>query len=93
MAPAVSARRYTAQPLLPSPPPRNLPRWQRYAVARPADIIDRPAITIVIDDLGVMHAGTERVVAMPGPAHPLLVPVRQEPAGPGGGRRRCAAMR
>ncbi len=43
-----------------------LPRWQRFAVARPANI-DRPAITIVIDDLGVMHAATERVVAMPGP--------------------------
>jgi polysaccharide deacetylase 2 family uncharacterized protein YibQ len=43
-----------------------LPRWQRYAVGRPANM-EKPAITIVIDDLGVMHAGTERVVAMPGP--------------------------
>ncbi len=48
------------------PPTPILPRWQRYAVGRPANI-EKPAITIVIDDLGVMHAGTERVVAMPGP--------------------------
>ena len=42
------------------------PRWQRYAVGLPPKA-DRPAITIVIDDLGVMHPATERVVAMPGP--------------------------
>lgn len=42
------------------------PRWQRFAVARPQQV-DKPAITLVIDDLGVMHAATERVVAMPGP--------------------------
>jgi polysaccharide deacetylase 2 family uncharacterized protein YibQ len=43
-----------------------LPRWQRYAVPR-TRLIDRPAITIVVDDLGVVHPATERVVAMPGP--------------------------
>jgi polysaccharide deacetylase 2 family uncharacterized protein YibQ len=42
------------------------PRWQRFAVAHPAKV-DRPAITIVIDDLGVVHPATERVIAMPGP--------------------------
>ncbi len=42
------------------------PRWQRFAVALPQKS-DRPAITIVVDDLGVMHPATERVVAMPGP--------------------------
>lgn len=42
------------------------PRWQRYAVARPTHT-ERPAITIVVDDLGVMHPATERVIAMPGP--------------------------
>ncbi len=42
------------------------PRWQRYAVARP-HLVDRPAITIVVDDLGVVHPATERVVAMQGP--------------------------
>jgi polysaccharide deacetylase 2 family uncharacterized protein YibQ len=51
-------------PTVPATP--VLPRWQRFAVARPANF-DKPAITIVIDDLGVVHAGTERVVAMPGP--------------------------
>ncbi len=42
------------------------PRWQRYAVAHPARV-ERPAITIVIDDLGVVHPATERVIAMPAP--------------------------
>ena len=42
------------------------PRWQRYAAAGPSNA-DRPAITIVIDDLGVVHPATERVIAMPGP--------------------------
>ena len=42
------------------------PRWRRYAVAAPADR-DKPAICIVIDDLGVVHPATERVIAMPGP--------------------------
>jgi polysaccharide deacetylase 2 family uncharacterized protein YibQ len=53
-----------APPTVPATP--LSPRWQRYAVALPPKA-DRPAITIVIDDLGVMHAATERVVAMPGP--------------------------
>lgn len=42
------------------------PRWRRYAVAAPADR-EKPAICIVVDDLGVVHPATERVVAMPGP--------------------------
>lgn len=42
------------------------PRWRRYAVAAPANR-DKPAITIVIDDLGVVHPATERVLAMQGP--------------------------
>lgn len=51
----------TSVPATPAPP-----RWQRYAVARPTNV-DRPAITIVVDDLGVVHPATERVLAMPGP--------------------------
>jgi len=42
------------------------PRWQRFAVPAPATN-GRPAITIVVDDLGVMHPGTPRAVALPGP--------------------------
>ncbi len=42
------------------------PRWQRYAARAPLQD-GRPAITLVIDDLGVVHAGTQRVVALPGP--------------------------
>ena len=51
-------------PTVPATP--MAPRWQRYAVARPTNL-DRPAITIVVDDLGVVHPATERVVAMQGP--------------------------
>ncbi len=51
-------------PKLPASP--AAPRWQRYAVAAPADR-DRPAITVVVDDLGVMHPHTERVLALPAP--------------------------
>lgn len=63
-APVVLAQPAIVTPTVPASP--VLPRWQRYAVGRPANV-EKPAITIVIDDLGVMHAGTERVVAMPGP--------------------------
>lgn len=51
-----------------SPAPRQgpPPRWQRMA-ARPPAADGRPAITLVVDDLGVVHAGTQRVVALPGP--------------------------
>jgi polysaccharide deacetylase 2 family uncharacterized protein YibQ len=55
-----------ATPIASVPATPALPRWQRYAVARPINT-DRPAITIVVDDLGVVHPATERVVAMPGP--------------------------
>jgi polysaccharide deacetylase 2 family uncharacterized protein YibQ len=60
-APALlrGARAATLSPPLP-------PRWQRYAVpAFPAG--DRPVISIIVDDLGVIHPGTARAVALPGP--------------------------
>ena len=41
-------------------------RWLRYAVV-PQHPEGRPIITIVIDDMGVMHANTGRAVALPGP--------------------------
>ena len=58
----------TSVPAAPVPPqPTTLqPRWQRFAVAPPATY-GRPAISIVIDDLGVIHPGTPRAVALPGP--------------------------
>ncbi len=40
--------------------------WQRYAVPVQG-APGRPAITIVIDDMGVMHPGTSRAAALPGP--------------------------
>jgi polysaccharide deacetylase 2 family uncharacterized protein YibQ len=44
----------------------KLPRWQQLAVAPPkAD--GRPIITLVIDDMGVMHPGTNRAIALPAP--------------------------
>jgi polysaccharide deacetylase 2 family uncharacterized protein YibQ len=42
------------------------PPWQRNAIASPAQD-GRPAITLVIDDMGVMHPYTAQVVALPGP--------------------------
>lgn len=44
----------------------NLPPWRRYAV-RPPVIDGRPAITIVIDDLGVQRSHTTRILALPAP--------------------------
>ena len=44
----------------------GLPPWRRNAV-RPPAVDGRPAITIVIDDLGVLRSGTTRTLALPGP--------------------------
>lgn len=53
----------------PAPAPgasANMPPWLRNAVAAP--LLDgRPAITLVIDDMGFMHPYTERAAALPGP--------------------------
>jgi len=68
-SPAVSTAPGTPSSVVPSasaPATAAAPRWQRYAVAQPTNT-DKPAITIVIDDLGVVHPATERVIAMPGP--------------------------
>ncbi len=48
------------------PTPITKPRWQRNAVAAP-QFDGRPAITLVIDDMGVVHPGTNRVMALPAP--------------------------
>lgn len=49
-----------------APSPSLPPRWQRYAMpAAPAD--GRPVISIIVDDLGVIHPGTARAVALPAP--------------------------
>ncbi len=55
-----------------APPPSvpasvvTLPPWRRNAVRAP--VVDgRPAITIVIDDLGVLRSGTARTLVLPGP--------------------------
>jgi polysaccharide deacetylase 2 family uncharacterized protein YibQ len=51
---------------VPSTPVDIRPPWRRNAVAAP--ISDgRPAISLVIDDLGVMHPYTAQAVALPGP--------------------------
>lgn len=44
----------------------SLPPWRRNAIRAP--LVDgRPAITIVIDDLGSLQPGTSRTLALPGP--------------------------
>ncbi len=54
-----------ATPVLPSGG-SAVPTWRRFAVT-PQPPNGRPIICVVVDDLGVMHKGTERIVAMPGP--------------------------
>jgi uncharacterized protein len=67
----------TPPPLAAAAPPSNqalaspvltdtLPPWRRNAVVAPA-LDGRPAITLVIDDMGVMHRYTDQAVALPGP--------------------------
>jgi hypothetical protein len=51
----------------PAPPqPAGPPPWVRNAVVAP-EHGGRPAIALVIDDMGFMHPHTERAVALPGP--------------------------
>ena len=51
---------------MPATAAADLPTWQRHAIRQP--VMDgKPAITIVIDDMGWMHPGTERALALPGP--------------------------
>jgi len=65
-APAI-IRPVRSAPLVPPlSAPVPPPRWQRFAAAAPPSY-GRPAISIVIDDLGVIHPGTPRAVALPGP--------------------------
>jgi hypothetical protein len=45
---------------------RPVPRWQRFAVPAPRHD-GRPIITVIVDDMGVMHANTQRAVALPAP--------------------------
>jgi polysaccharide deacetylase 2 family uncharacterized protein YibQ len=50
----------------PPPPLTDRPRWLRNAIPAPRRD-GRPAITLVVDDMGVIHPGTARVMALPGP--------------------------
>ena len=45
----------------------GVPAWRRYAVAPPALSKGKPAIAVVMDDLGVDKARTRRAIALPGP--------------------------
>ena len=68
-APAGAAAGTPSPPILaPNPAPAVAlpPPFIRYAVAPPKSD-GRPIICIVVDDLGVMRRGTDRVLAMPGP--------------------------
>lgn len=44
----------------------KLPTWRRNAIL-PPPLDGRPAITVIVDDMGWMHPHTERAVALPGP--------------------------
>ena len=53
------------------------PPWRRNAVAAPAPD-GRPAITLVIDDMGVMHPYTAQAAALPGPLTLAWFPFARE---------------
>ena len=55
-----------AAPTTPAQAATLLPAWRRNAIAPPA-ADGRPAITVVVDDMGWMHPHTEQAVALQGP--------------------------
>jgi hypothetical protein len=57
--------------------PGPLPPWRRNAVIAPA-LDGRPAITLVIDDMGVMHRYTDQAVTLPGPLTLAWFPFAQK---------------
>ena len=57
---------FVSAPIGPEPEVGIIPRWQQFAVPRRRGDT-RPMLSIVIDDMGYMHAGTERAVALPAP--------------------------
>jgi polysaccharide deacetylase 2 family uncharacterized protein YibQ len=54
-----------SRPIPQAMPPGEQPQWLRFAAAAPIDIRDRPRVAIVIDDLGLDRARTERVIGLP----------------------------
>ncbi len=64
-APLVPAPSVPA-PSIPAQAASALPPWQRNAI-KPPVLDGRPAITIVIDDMGWVHPYTERAASLPGP--------------------------
>jgi len=65
------------QALAPPLPAGTLPPWRRNAVAAPP-LNGRPAITLVIDDMGWMHRYTDQAVALPGPLTLAWFPFAQK---------------
>ena len=57
---------YISPPTGPGPAPGSVPRWQQFAVPRRRGDT-RPMLSIVIDDMGYMRPGTDRIAALPGP--------------------------
>ncbi len=66
-APAESAAlRKASLPALPEVEARDVPAWQRFAVAA-GNPGNRPMIAVVLDDLGLNRPGTRRAIELPGP--------------------------
>jgi uncharacterized protein len=69
--PAPSTQTAMIPPVVPrvTPPaagsPGEQPPWLRFAAAAPVGDRDRPRVAIVIDDLGLDRARTERVIGLP----------------------------
>ncbi len=66
--PGAGALQQVALPVPPVPEitTANRPAWQRFAVPV-ANLGTRPMIAVVLDDLGLNRAGTQRAIALPGP--------------------------
>ncbi len=70
----VAAAPVTLPAVKPAIVPDGTPAWRRFAVAPPALSGGKPAIAIVMDDLGVDKARTRRAIALPGPLTTAWLP-------------------
>ncbi len=64
-APAAAPPGPEAAPL-PGPAPAGRPAWEKYALAAPPSE-GKPMIAVIIDDMGVDHRRSERILKLPGP--------------------------
>jgi uncharacterized protein len=76
-APRAAAAAPRLVPVPVPPAPGDEPTWLRHAAAVVARN-GRPAVAVVIDDLGLNPRGTERIAALPGPLTMAFLPYGRE---------------